>query len=1193
MLRRARFIYHPTLAPRLLQLIVIWLLLVKYIACATNVGCHEYGLRRNPATSKLYVQSSIPTIVHLCTNTSRLTNFYRLHTEELATSHPIGLVSLLSLLLAGDVELKPGPRSSLSSAAIKFPCGICKKACTWSSRKPSIACDDCNTWFHKDCLNMPTAVFRGITTADSWRCCQCGMPNLTDSSLFYHPNSSSECSSSASLISTSNTTSLSTDESVGSPVLTSTPIKRKPQKAYTRKPNFRTLVINTQSIFRKHHTLSLTCESLSPDIILATETHLTQAICDAEFLPAGYVTAARADREHDGYGGSLIAVRNNLCTQNIPIDNKDHIGAEISAAKVTTPHNQPDIVIVSVYRPPNNDTTIASYIMDSIKSLMAKYRKATFWIGGDFNLPDIDWDMSTIRISPGSKQLHYSKAINESFLSLKTDLGIEQSVTEPTRGNNCLDLFVTNRPSLVKRAEVVPGVSDHAAVLVDTQTLVSHFKQPRRQILLWSKADMDNIRKILKTISDNILNLYDLESPVDQIWSSIKDGLTQALKQVPTKMTSSKRSQPWANTTVKRMSRRKHRAMKTALKTGKWDRYNSVKRQLQRECRHAHDHWLNSMIEEGGKKRLWSYVKSKRKDSYGVSALKDNGQLITDNQKQADILNSQFSSVFSREDCGSIPDLGPSPYPKASNITVTMPGVKKLLQQLNPHTANGPDQIPSRLLKDCAEELTPVISLLFQASINQHSIPAEWKKAHIVPAFKKGDRGKAENYRPISLTSVLCKSLEHIIHSHLMNHFDQHHVLCDEQHGFRKKRSCESQLLLAVQDLAKTLDDGEQMDCILLDFSKAFDKVPHQRLLAKLYHYGVRGNLLAWIQDFLNARTQKVLVNSEESEEAPVLSGVPQGSVLGPLLFLVFINDIPNDISPESKLRLYADDGLLYRRVRHINDSAGLQEDLNKLQEWEHKWLMKFNPEKCFTLRVTNKTKPINSDYSIHGCQLDPATDYLPTAKRKLAHNRAPADKSLPNTAKYLGVYINSKLSWNHHVDAITKKARSTLWFLNRNTAHCSRDIKQYCYHTYVRPQLEYASTVWSPHTKANIDKLEMVQRNAARYVFQDFSRHSSPTAMMKELQWESLEQRRLIARLVMMYRIQYGLIDIPASYTTRSHSLRGHPVMLQQVRCRVKPYEASFFPAIVIPWNYLPASVVTAPSINTFKSRVPAAVCP
>jgi len=120
-----------------------------------------------------------------------------------------------------------------------------------------------------------------------------------------------------------------------------------------------------------------------------------------------------------------------------------------------------------------------------------------------------------------------------------------------------------------------------------------------------------------------------------------------------------------------------------------------------------------------------------------------------------------------------------------------------------------------------------------------------------------------------------------------------------------------------------------------------------------------------------------------------------------------------------------------------------------------------------------------------------------------------------------------------------------------------------------------------------------MVQRNAARYVFQDFSRHSSPTAMMKELQWESLEQRRLIARLVMMYRIQYGLIDIPASYTTRSHSLRGHPVMLQQVRCRVKPYEASFFPAIVIPWNYLPASVVTAPSINTFKSRVPAAVCP
>jgi len=167
---------------------------------------------------------------------------------------------------------------------------------------------------------------------------------------------------------------------------------------------------------------------------------------------------------------------------------------------------------------------------------------------------------------------------------------------------------------------------------------------------------------------------------------------------------------------------------------------------------------------------------------------------------------------------------------------------------------------------------------------------------------------------------------------------------------------------------------------------------------------------------------------------------------MGPLLFLAYINDIPECVSSGSKLRLYADDGLLYRKIRQFSDSSVLQEALNELQVWERKWLMKFNPEKCFTLRVTNKTKPVNAAYFIHGRQLDPATDYLVKPKHKQSGNHGSTTTHLPNTAKYLGVYINSKLSWNHHVDSITKKASSTLWFLNRNTTHCCRDAKEYYY---------------------------------------------------------------------------------------------------------------------------------------------------
>ena len=496
-------------------------------------------------------------------------------------------------------------------------------------------------------------------------------------------------------------------------------------------------------------------------------------------------------------------------------------------------------------------------------------------------------------------------------------------------------------------------------------------------------------------------------------------------------------------------------------------KYNQLKRELQSACRTAHDEYLNDLITEEvcGKKKLWSYVKSKRSEAIGVSPLKQNGQVISDNQIQAETLNNQFSSVYTKEGDTPLPEMGTSPHPDSPNISITLNGVEKLLNKINPHKATGPDEIPTRLLKEASYEIAPIITLLFQASLKQGTLPKDWLKANMVPAFKKGDRGKPENYRPISLTSVLCKIMEHIVHSQIMKHFENYSILTDAQHGFRKQRSCESQLLIAIHDLARTLEEGGQMDCIMLDFSKAFDKVPHKRLLHKLHYYGVRGETLNWIQAFLSSRTQTVLVNGKQSKQAPVLSGVPQGTVLGPLLFLAYINDMPECVS--SDLRLFADDSLLYRRIKSVEDATILQQDLDKLQEWESKWLMQFHPEKCFTLRVTKKTKPLKSNYTIHGHTLLSAIDQVPKSQQKRARQEEEASgKAIPNTAKYLGVYINGKLSWNHHVYAVTKKATSTLWFLHRNTASCPRSVKKYCYKAYIRPQLKYASTVLTPHTQ-------------------------------------------------------------------------------------------------------------------------------
>ena len=320
-----------------------------------------------------------------------------------------------------------------------------------------------------------------------------------------------------------------------------------------------------------------------------------------------------------------------------------------------------------------------------------------------------------------------------------------------------------------------------------------------------------------------------------------------------------------------------------------------------------------------------------------MSPLRCEGVLHSSPKDKAEILNTQFSSVFTSDDqAATLPDLGEAHCEAASDIVVTEKGVLKLLKNLNPNRASGQDQISSRFLKAMSSPIAPVLTTLFQASINQGQIPDDWKTAYVTPLFKKGDRAKASNYRPVSLTSVCCKIIEHVIHSHVINHLERNNILEDKQHGFRKRRSCESQLITTINDLAKGLNDKQQIDAVLLDFSKAFDKVSHRRLAIKLNHYGVRGNTLAWIQDFLSCRTQQVVVDGENSAPAPVTSGVPQGRVLGPLLFLVYINDLPSRVNYTA--RLFADDCLLYRVIKSTDDHQILQQDIDHLQQWENEF---------------------------------------------------------------------------------------------------------------------------------------------------------------------------------------------------------------------------------------------------------------
>ena len=370
----------------------------------------------------------------------------------------------------------------------------------------------------------------------------------------------------------------------------------------------------------------------------------------------------------------------------------------------------------------------------------------------------------------------------------------------------------------------------------------------------------------------------------------------------------------------------------------------------------------------------------------------------------------------------------------------------------------------------------------------------DWKSANITPIFKKGNRAQVCNYRPVSLTSICSKILEHIIYSSIFSHLQTHHILSEEQHGFQAGKSCETQLILTINDFANCLNNNEQIDAIFLDFSKAFDRVPHTRLRNKLSFYGIRGPLLQWIRHYLTNRTQKVIIDGISSNPSTVTSGVPQGTVLAPLLFLCFVNDIPQLVT--SKIRLYADDILLYNTIKSKEDCIPLQNDINKLATWSKQWQLLFNHEKCEHLRITNKLLPIISSYSISGDNIKEA-----------------------NSIKYLGVTINSKLNWSEHIAKITSKASSVLGFLQRNLKKCPANTKIACYKSMILPILEYASMIWDPFTTKDINSIERIQRRAARFITNNYSWNSSVTNLLQNLNLPSLQNRRSCQKAIMLYK--------------------------------------------------------------------------
>ena len=697
----------------------------------------------------------------------------------------------------------------------------------------------------------------------------------------------------------------------------------------------------------------------------------------------------------------------------------------------------------------------------------------------------------------------------------------------------------------------------------------------------------------LDITAQEIRDMHNREADANTLWLKFKECMQESIdKNIPSFMLKKNNSLPWLSPQLKKMLKKKQRMFKKARSTRNWSGYREYQKYCRRELRKAEWDYINGKILEGLEKKdnkpFWRYIKARKQDNIGIAPLKDKGKLHADSQTKADILLAQFKSVFTTPLPPSNLNLPPA-VNNISQIKISTEGVVKLLKNLHPHKAPGPDNLPNIVLKTLADQIGPSLAIIYQVSLNSGKLPTDWLSANVSCAFKKGDRHLASNYRPISLTSVPCKILEHIVCRHILSHLESNNILTDLNHGFRSGYSTETQLLITTQDLLSSYDNNKQVDMAILDFSKAFDTVPHDRLLAKLSSYGICGALHSWLRCFLMERSMQVVVEGVCSNPTTVDSGVPQGTVLGPLLFLCHINDLPAAVA--SQVRLFADDCLIYREVNEFKDHYTLQRDLKNLEDWAEKWGMRFNATKCYIMTISK----------------NPSSSFMYQLNNTILKNVA--------TNPYLGVLFSSNMKWSPHINNITKKASSTLGFIKRNLRRCPTQCKKTAYLALIRPLLEYGAIIWDPYQKQEIDRMERIQRKAVRFISRDY-RSNTPgfvTGLLKKHDLPTLQERRKDLRLTFLYKVVEGLVPAipPEKFLTpqkpgrqirpKLHPNSDNTNLVQNHtrrhnRCYVVPpskteqYRNSFFPKTIINWNNLDNSTVNSDSPESFKAALAAA---
>ena len=727
-----------------------------------------------------------------------------------------------------------------------------------------------------------------------------------------------------------------------------------------------------------------------------------------------------------------------------------------------------ELYLVVVYRPPSNMESDNGELLQFLADFCLDKHLLVF---GDFNLPTLRWR------SDQESDVGYVTPLDGSFAETFMEVGLNQLVHEPTfvSSGNVLDLVFSSDLEMVGDVSVLPPLPNcqHSPVVVEIYVpgVGDSLQVPDTEVRLWFKGNYDAINRELLLIDweglfeglspDSCYNIFlsFVDDLVDQYVPVTQNRVTSRRIADPPRSLLRDRSYAWE--VFKRLRGsfgRRHSEVIIA-----WERYSCLNREYRGYSINKQWEHEENLVQNLSRvpKLFHSYIRRKKKGRPPVGPLKRNFAILTDPAEMSEVFAEYFASVFRIDGPGTVEEHQRSDA-EMDPLRLTYDAVLDVLSRLDTSSAPGPDGVHPKLLRECAQALTFPLLLIFESSLCDGVLPEAWKGSVITPIFKAGSRCSVQNYRPVSLTSVCCKTLERLLVAHIMDYLEGNGLLAAEQFGFRRGRSTEDQLVIMYDKIARWVDQGYVIDVAYLDLSKAFDLVSHRLLLEKIRDLGFDRVIIGWIESFLCGRVMSVSVSGRLSSSKPVMSGVPQGSVLGPVLFLLYVNFITKDV--ECPWTAFADDfkvGVAY--CRGSGDSMGegrdkLQRDLSSIATVAKSWNLIFNPDKCVIIRFGERKLVREEVYFIEGKRL-----------------------KFVETHKDLGIVVDSGLRFHGHVGSVVGKVGGIMGDLLRSTICRSKVFMVSLFVSHIRPIIDYGSCLWNVGYLQDVRRLESLQRRWTR----------------------------------------------------------------------------------------------------------------